>query len=191
MPIVGFLSVSKWIYSQGRVFLTSLRNFEGRVGTCRDHRMVRGEKQSPGSHCRGKKGAGGIHVDWPDRTLGIRLVEPVRAAGGGAGAGRRKRALSNLQSWRRCTSGVAMAANATTNPSQLLPLGNGGPAGNGGEELKLRVGGHGAAGRGVRPRVRKMRPPRGLSPGSVSPRSQAARLWSARGLLGPNRRVPG
>ena len=91
------------------------------------------------------KGPGATVEDWPDRTLGLRVVEPARAAAGK----KRKRAHSNSpcgRRWTQTTSGVAMAANATTNPSQLLPLGNAGPVGNGGEEVKLGLGGPGAVG---------------------------------------------
>ncbi|KAI2545463.1 LSM5 isoform 3 [Pan troglodytes] len=37
-----------------------------------------------------------------------------------------------------------MAANATTNPSQLLPLGNRRPLGSRNRELTFRIGGRGA-----------------------------------------------
>lgn len=126
------------IYSQGWISLTSFGNFQGRVGTCRDHRMFSGQKY----FCPGIKALRTILEDWLVRLLGLRLVEPAQAEGR-----KRNRALSNSPSqrrWTQATSGVAMAANATTNPSQLLPLGNC-PVGSGDGELKLSVGGRGSA----------------------------------------------
>lgn len=108
------------------------------MGTCRDHRMFSGQKYfGPGI-----KALRTILEDWLVRLLGLRLVEPAQAEGR-----KRNRALSNSPSqrrWTQATSGVAMAANATTNPSQLLPLGNC-PVGSGGGDLKPSVGGRGSA----------------------------------------------
>ncbi|XP_013007959.1 U6 snRNA-associated Sm-like protein LSm5 isoform X1 [Cavia porcellus] len=47
--------------------------------------------------------------------LGFRLVLPVKPEA-------RSFKAVILRGWTRATSGVVMAANATTNPSQLLPL---------------------------------------------------------------------
>lgn len=108
--------VTGGIYSHGWISLTSFGNFDGRVGTCRDHRMFSGQKY----FCPGIKALRTILEDWLVRSLGLRLVEPAQAEGR-----KRNRALSNSPSqrrWTQATSGVAMAANATTNPSQLLPL---------------------------------------------------------------------
>jgi hypothetical protein len=77
----------------------------------------------------------------PHRELGLWLAELARLRE------ERKRALLKSpfqRPWTQATSGVAMAANATTNPSQLLPLGNRRPLGGGGGSL-LRVRNRGPA----------------------------------------------
>ncbi|XP_039718621.1 U6 snRNA-associated Sm-like protein LSm5 [Pteropus medius] len=58
----------------------------------------------------------------PNRTLGLRLVEPARPAAGWGGSGSALFQTPFERRWTQATSGAAMAANATTNPSQLLPL---------------------------------------------------------------------
>uniref|UniRef100_A0A8I3X5K3 U6 snRNA-associated Sm-like protein LSm5 n=1 Tax=Callithrix jacchus TaxID=9483 RepID=A0A8I3X5K3_CALJA len=77
-----------------------------------------GRKYFPDLACRGKIARERDPRGLLDRTLGLRLVESVRAAE--KAEARFSKSSHRLRT--QATSGVAMAANATTNPSQLLPL---------------------------------------------------------------------
>lgn len=94
----------------------------GKAGNCRDYTLFSGQKLFPG-----KKRLGATPwTGWIARSVSDWSSLPRLRERWGGGV-ERKRALSNSPCKRRCgqaTSGVAMAANATTNPSQLLPLGN-------------------------------------------------------------------
>lgn len=101
---------------------------------------VQRPESCPGISLRGKKGTAGAARGCSSGPIARSASDwsrlpGRRGAGPEARRGRnRKRALSNWPLRRRrtqATSGAAMAANATTNPSQLLPLGNRGPVGRG------------------------------------------------------------
>lgn len=106
----------------------------GKAGNCRDYTLFSGQKLFPG-----KKRLGATpRTGWIARSVSDWSSLPRLRERWGGGV-ERKRALSNSPCKRRCgqaTSGVAMAANATTNPSQLLPLGNRG-VGDRGVQVKF------------------------------------------------------